>query len=210
MFRSQGHIWITSSDPFDAPSIDPGYMSHSADRTILREGLKLARKLGSTAPLASSDNALVEVSPGSSVQSDDDWDKWIANAYGTEFHPSCSCAMLPNEQGGVVDSHLKVYGLTNVRVVDASVFTIQPSAHLMAPIYGLAERAAGMIRNEWNVLDVQQPTTNSTNTTSSAPSANTTSANNDNSDSGKSAAGGTMSVSIGGMALGAVILSTLL
>ncbi|KAI0092560.1 hypothetical protein BDY19DRAFT_903359 [Irpex rosettiformis] len=91
--NSQGHIWITTSDPFDPPSIDPGYFSHSADRTILREGLKLARKLGSTPPLASDANALVEVTPGSSVQSDDDWDKWIENAYGTKFHPSCSCAM---------------------------------------------------------------------------------------------------------------------
>ncbi|KAI0091378.1 GMC oxidoreductase [Irpex rosettiformis] len=209
---SQGHIWITTSDPFDPPSIDPGYFSHSADRTILREGLKLARKLGSTPPLASDANALVEVTPGSSVQSDDDWDKWIENAYGTEFHPSCSCAMLPKEQGGVVDADLRVYGTGNVRVVDASVFTIQLSAHLMAPIYGLAEKAAGMIRQEWNVVAVQPSSANSTgsgtNTSSSgAPSSNSNSTNSNNST--KSAAPVGVRVSLA-MVLGALMVSALL
>ncbi|KAI0348761.1 hypothetical protein OH77DRAFT_1378557, partial [Trametes cingulata] len=106
----------------------------------LREGLKLARKIGGTAPLSASIGD--EVSPGSAVQSDDDWDKWLAGQIGTEYHPSCSCAMLPKEQGGVVDENLKVYGLANVRVADASVFPIQFSAHLQAPVYGLAEQAA--------------------------------------------------------------------
>ena len=71
-----------------------------------------------------------EVMPGSSVQSDEDWDTWLAKNIGTEYHPSCSCAMLPLEQGGVVDENLKVYGLANVRVADASVFPISFSAHV--------------------------------------------------------------------------------
>jgi choline dehydrogenase len=79
------------------------------DIVMLREGLKLARKLGNTAPLSSA--VLSEISPGSSVQSDDDWDAFAAKSFGTEFHPSCSCAMLPLDQGGVVDANLKVYGL---------------------------------------------------------------------------------------------------
>lgn len=79
------------------------------DRIMLREGLKLARKIGNTAPLNSA--ITDELSPGSSVSTDEDWDKWLAGAIGTEFHPSCSCAMLPKEQGGVVDANLKVYGL---------------------------------------------------------------------------------------------------
>ena len=95
---------------------------------MLREGLKLARKLGGTAPLSSA--IVSEISPGSSVQSDDDWDAWAAKNFGTEFHPSCSCAMLPQSQGGVVDADLKVYGLANVRVADASVYPIQFAAHV--------------------------------------------------------------------------------
>lgn len=78
----------------------------------MRESLKFARQLGNTAPL----NAALasEVTPGPSVVTDDDWNTWLANAIGTEFHPSCSCAMLPQAQGGVVDANLKVYGTSGL------------------------------------------------------------------------------------------------
>ena len=145
---SQGHLYITSDDPFTPPTIDPQYLSHSADTTLLRQGLKLARSIGNTFPISSVVN--VELSPGSSVQTDDEWEEWLVNQIQTEYHPSCSCAMLPLSLGGVVDSQLKVYGLSNVRVADASVFPIQFAAHLQAPTYGLAEQAAKIIRAQWN------------------------------------------------------------
>ncbi|TCD71665.1 hypothetical protein EIP91_005431 [Steccherinum ochraceum] len=145
---SQGRIYITSNNTFDMPVIDPQYLSHSADIVNLREGLKLARKIAQTPPLSSA--VTVEVSPGPNVQSDADWETWLAGAIGTEFHPSCTCAMLPQAMGGVVDANLKVYGLTNVRVADASVFPIQFAAHLQAPTYGLAEQAANIIRSQYN------------------------------------------------------------
>ena len=125
---SQGRLYITSSDAFTPPAIDPQYLSHPADVVVLREGLKLARKIGQTAPLSSAVGQ--ETTPGSSVQSDDDWDAWIRQQASTEFHPSSSCAMLPRELGGVVDEDLKVYGLGNVRVADASVYPISVSAHV--------------------------------------------------------------------------------
>jgi len=59
--------------------------------------------------------------------------------------------MLPLEQGGVVDTDLRVYGLTNVRVADSSVFPMQFAAHLMEATYGLAEQAADIIRGEYNI-----------------------------------------------------------
>ena len=105
---SQGRLYINSSNPFDYPVIDPGYLTHSADLTLMREGLKFARQLGNTAPINA--NLGPEVTPGAAVVTDDDWDKWLAGVIGTEFHPSCSCAMLPKEKGGVVDAKLKVYG----------------------------------------------------------------------------------------------------
>ncbi|KAL1937337.1 hypothetical protein VTO73DRAFT_13850 [Trametes versicolor] len=175
---SQGRIYIASDDPFTPPVIDPQYLSHNADTVLLREGLKLARKIGNTAPLSSSVGD--EVTPGSAVQSDDDWDKWLANAIGTEYHPSCSCAMLPQAQGGVVDADLKVYGLANVRIADASVFPIQFSAHLQAPVYGLAEQASKIIRATYNGVGWPSANQASGNTsatgssTSASPSATTT------------------------------------
>ncbi|GAM40240.1 hypothetical protein TCE0_038f12428 [Talaromyces pinophilus] len=141
---SHGRIHINSSNPLDYPVIDPNYMAFSADYEILRDGLKLARQLGNTEPLSGCLTA--EISPGSKVTTDDDWLDWIREAAGTEFHPSSSCAMLPRNQGGVVDANLRVYGLSNVRVADASVVPIALSSHLMSSTYGVAEQAGNIIR----------------------------------------------------------------
>jgi choline dehydrogenase len=56
---------------------------------------------------------------------------------------------MKEELGGVVDSRLKVYGIRNVRAVDASVLPIQLSAHLSSSLYGIAEKAARMIKEDW-------------------------------------------------------------
>lgn len=125
---SQGRMYITTDDTFDYPILDPQYLTHWADATLMRQALRLARKIAATPPLS---NVLgVEVSPGSNVTSDDDIDAFVANDITTEFHPANTLAMLPRDQGGVVDARLRVYGLGNVRVVDASVFPLQFAAHV--------------------------------------------------------------------------------
>ncbi|KAI0258904.1 GMC oxidoreductase [Gloeopeniophorella convolvens] len=145
---SQGSLWITTNNTFDYPVIDPKYLTHDADRTLLRAGVKFARQIAQTQPLA---QALTgEVVPGPNVNTDDQWDGWVAQTAGTEYHPSSTCAMLPLAQGGVVDADLRVYGLANVRVADSSVFPMQFASHLMAPTYGLAEQASGLIRAQYN------------------------------------------------------------
>jgi len=144
MYKSQGRIYITSPSAFDPPVIDPQYFSHPADVTLMREGLKLIRRLGSTAPIS---NLLKsETSPGPSVNTDEEWEAWMVGQAHTEFHPMGTCAMLPLAQGGVVNAKLQVYGLANVRVADASVYPFEFSSHLGAPTYGLAEQAAQIIR----------------------------------------------------------------
>ncbi|CAE6528720.1 unnamed protein product [Rhizoctonia solani] len=145
---SQGHLYINSTNPFDPPVIDPRYLSNPGDIWMTREGLKLARKLGQTQPLNAS--IVEEVSPGPSVQTDTDWDAWLKGKIQTEYHPSCTMSMLPEEQAGVVDADLRMYGTSNVRVVDSSIYPIQFAAHLMAPTYGMAEQAAFIIRAQYN------------------------------------------------------------
>ena len=125
---SQGSMYITTNDVFDDPSLDPQYLTHWADVTLMRQAVWLARKIAATAPL---NNALiVEVSPGLNVTSDEAIDEFVANGIMTEYHPANTLAMLPRNQGGVVDAKLKIYGLQNVRVVDASIFPIQFAAHV--------------------------------------------------------------------------------
>ncbi|KAK7903764.1 hypothetical protein LTR67_001784 [Exophiala xenobiotica] len=146
---SHGQISINSSNPMDYPVINPNYLTHPADIHILREGIKIARRLGEAKPL--SDGLTKEVWPGSDVSSDDEWDDFLRNVAFTEYHPSSSCAMMPLEQGGVVDANLRVYGVANVRVADASVPPTAFSAHLMSSTYGIAEQASTLIRKYYNV-----------------------------------------------------------
>ena len=98
------------------------------DQALLRAGCKFIRQISQTLPLAQVLTG--EVTPGASVITDADWDNWIAGAILSEYHPSSTCAMLPLEQGGVVDTDLRVYGLANVRVADSSVFPMQFASHV--------------------------------------------------------------------------------
>ena len=125
---SQGRIYINSSDPFDDPVINPQYFSHFADLVSLREGIKLVRKIGQSLPL--SEVLTDEVSPGPDISTDEAIEAFLLDSVETEFHPGNSLAMLPRDQGGIVDAKIKVYGLGNVRVVDASVFPISLAAHV--------------------------------------------------------------------------------
>jgi choline dehydrogenase-like flavoprotein len=145
---SQGRLYITTNDAFDTPALDPRCLSHSSDRTLMRQAVRLARKIGATPPLSTVLGT--EVSPGPAVTSDADIDNFVANGIQTEFHPANTLAMLPQSQGGVVDARLKIYGLSNVRAVDASVFPVQFAAHMQWPVYSLAEAGAEIIRAHYN------------------------------------------------------------
>ncbi|KAI0686238.1 GMC oxidoreductase [Earliella scabrosa] len=205
---STGRIYITSDDPFAPPAIDPQYLSHFADTVILREGLKLARKIAATEPLSAAIGD--ETIPGSNVQSDADWDAWLKQNIGTEYHPSCSCAMLPREEGGVVDADLKVYGLANVRVADSSVFPIQFAAHLQAPTYGLAEQAARIIRATYNGVGwpVAGDNSGSGSTSTGRPQTTGQSTTTDNGN-GNGDENGARSLSVSALALAVGVIASL-
>ena len=125
---SQGRLYITTNDAFDDPIIDPQYLSHWADAQLMRQGVRLARTFAAASPLK--DVLGDEVKPGTTITSDAAIDAYVANDITTEFHPANTLAMLPRNQGGVVDAKLKVYGLQNVRAVDASIFPVQFASHV--------------------------------------------------------------------------------
>lgn len=131
----------------------------------------MARQLGETSPI--SNNLTNETSPGSSVQTDDEWIQWLREEASTEFHPSSSCAMLPQDQGGVVDANLRVYGLANVRVADASVIPIALSTHLMSSTYGVAEQASEIILEYYNPSTSTDPAFSASNVTSATGATST-------------------------------------
>lgn len=134
---SRGQCYIRSADPFEPPSIDPRWLTNPVDRQVLVEALLFNRQILATP-------AMVPLQAAQFVPAlDDDLDainRIINTGIRTEFHPSGTCAMLPLEQGGVVDPHLRVHGTQNLRVVDAGIFPMIPAAHLQAVVYAVAEK----------------------------------------------------------------------
>ncbi|GAA6053831.1 hypothetical protein JCM3770_004740 [Rhodotorula araucariae] len=140
---SRGSVKINSTSTFDKPQVDAGYLVHPADIQVLRQAFKFARTVSQTAPF--SDYVLGELSPGANVETDEEWEAWIRRVVSTEYHPAGSASQLPESEGGVVDRATRVYGVTGLRVIDASIVPIGMSAHMTAPLYGIAERAYDLL-----------------------------------------------------------------
>jgi choline dehydrogenase-like flavoprotein len=86
---------------------------------------------------------LSELLPGPAILDvGDALEVYVRTALLTAWHPAGTAAMLPKELGGVVDPELKVYGVSNLRVVDASIIPMLPSSHTMATVYAIAEKVS--------------------------------------------------------------------
>ena len=143
--ESSGHCLIRSADPFEQPLIDPKYLSVAGDEQILLAGIKLARTLMRSAPLAPFFDH--ESYPGDAVQSDDELLAMARERGTTTFHPAGTCRMGPaTDPSAVVDDALCVHGIEGLRVADASVMPMMLSANLNAGTMMIAEKAADMIR----------------------------------------------------------------
>lgn len=141
---SRGYVKASSNSTFDMPNATPGYLSNPLDLAIMKEALTFARRVWATDAVASL--SPVELLPGANVTADADIESWIRDSVGTLYHPAGSCKMGTREEGGVVDTELKVYGVSNLRVVDASVMPLLPATHIMTAVYGVAEKAADIIK----------------------------------------------------------------
>ncbi|KAF7341597.1 GMC oxidoreductase [Mycena sanguinolenta] len=141
---SSGTVHIASSDPLAAPAINHQVLDNEVDLNILVNAVKFARKLATTPSLSAVFTR--EVLPGAGIQTDDEIKDYIRSTVDTVFHPIGTASMLPRELGGVVDPSLKVYGTSNLRVVDASIIPIHLSAHIQATVYAIAEKVTSHIR----------------------------------------------------------------
>jgi choline dehydrogenase len=156
---SRGTVHISSASPGDAPAIDPQYLSHPLDVEVLAHGLLFVQKIFETKPLAD----VVKDSPngeGKKIQPSFKLDKKLDIERAREFvkevaisswHPVGTCSMLPREEGGVVDGKLRVYGVTGLRVVDASVMPLLIRGNICSGVYAIAERAADLIKEDWGI-----------------------------------------------------------
>lgn len=140
---SRGHLAIRSADPSEPAEIHPNYLSTALDNQEMLEGSKLLRQLAATP--AFSEIIDREITPGVEVQSDDELLDDIKNRVGTVFHPVGTCKMGPDPKSAVVDAHLRVHGVTGLRVVDASIFPTLTSGNTNAPAIMVGEKAADLI-----------------------------------------------------------------
>lgn len=142
-----GRVTLRSADPRDTPQIDFAYFEegtpdNDADLAAVVDGLRFIREVN--APLVQKGLIAEEELPGNHLQNDAELREYIRNrAWG--HHASCSCAIGPRESGGVLDSSFRVYGVTGLRVVDASVFPRIPGFFLACPTYMIGEKAAEAI-----------------------------------------------------------------
>jgi choline dehydrogenase len=143
--KSRGYVKLNSSDPYDYPKILFNYLEDEDDLKQTRECIHVARKI-------LSQNSLVkyskrEIGPGSNLQNDEQLNDYIRSNAETAYHPCGTCKMGTDDMS-VVDETLKVKGIQNLRVVDASVMPEIPSANLNAPTLMIAEKASDLICNK--------------------------------------------------------------
>ncbi|CAE6497422.1 unnamed protein product [Rhizoctonia solani] len=140
---SRGNVHVNSSDPLASPQINPNYLSKSIDQETFVQALKFGLKISQTEPLSSL--VVARQDPPPEVSSDEAYIEYIKANVRTIHHPIGTAVLAPRAIGGVVDTSLRVYGTSNVRVVDASIIPIHMSTHLSRTVYGIAEKAAAII-----------------------------------------------------------------
>ncbi len=144
---SRGTVLIASQDARAAPLIAPSYLSTDEDRRLAAASLRLTRQIASMPALAPFRPE--EYLPGPKYQTEQE----LAHAAGdigtTIFHPVGTCKMgRDQDASAVVDSRLRVFGVTGLRVVDASVMPTITSGNTNSPTLMIAEKGAAMIRED--------------------------------------------------------------
>ena len=145
--ESIGYVRAKSTDIFVDPAIQPNYLSQEVDRRALVGGIGLARRLLGTPQLSRFVDR--ETFPGDGVRSDDEMLHWARQYGGTVWHLIGTCRMGPAaDKSSVVSDELKVHGMQNLRVIDASVMPSMPSANTYSATMVIAEKGSDLIRGK--------------------------------------------------------------
>jgi choline dehydrogenase len=140
---TRGHVKIRSTDPREHPSMLFNYLSTPNDRREWVEAIRVARDILGRPGLAPFNDG--EISPGPSVETDDQILDWVKRDAETALHPSCTARMGTEDDSVVDPTTMGVHGLEGLRVVDASVFPFVTNGNIYAPVMMVAEKAADLI-----------------------------------------------------------------
>ncbi|HET6713987.1 MAG TPA: choline dehydrogenase [Actinomycetota bacterium] len=140
---ARGSVKLKSADPRVHPALRFNYLSTDQDRREWVEGIRVARNI-LTQPAFDPFNG-GELSPGPSVETDEEILAWVAKDGETALHPSCTARMGVDEMSVLDPLTMKVHGLEGLRVVDASSMPYVTNGNIYAPVMMLAEKSADLI-----------------------------------------------------------------
>ncbi|WP_433556109.1 GMC family oxidoreductase [Pseudonocardia xinjiangensis] len=139
---SRGTVRLAGDDPTRSPLIDPRYLCDERDMERMVAGARLAREIGEAAPLAPWREK--ELYPGPAAQTDAELRAHLQRSVSSYWHPAGTCR-IGTDLLSVVDPRLRVHGVTNLRVVDASVMPSPIAGNTNATVLAVAERAASLL-----------------------------------------------------------------
>lgn len=138
---SRGTVNIDPEDPVGRPPlVDYRALSNPLEAAVMADLVRFTRTYYLENP-RTKDWQATEMAPGDAVQTDAEFAEYFARSITpSEYHPAGTCAMMPRDLGGVVDQELRVYGVDNLRVVDASIFPTLPGGNTCQTAYAVAEK----------------------------------------------------------------------
>lgn len=152
--KSSGWVRLRSKNPLHKPLIEPNYFAHREDVRVLVEGIKIAVNI-STQPAMQRFGSRLHTIPFPACRhlpfaSDEYWECSARQFTFTIYHPTGTCKMGPSyDEGAVVDSRLRVYGVNGLRVVDASIMPTIISGNPNAPTIMIGEKGADLVKEDW-------------------------------------------------------------
>jgi choline dehydrogenase len=140
--ESRGRLELASNNPMQPIKIFANYLSEKNDLDYMKKGFEIQREIFSAS--AFDEYRDTEIFPGEEIQSDAQIEQFIRNKAETIYHPVGTCKMGTDEMA-VVDNELKVHGIQNLRVIDASIMPNLVSGNTNAPTIMIAEKISDVI-----------------------------------------------------------------
>jgi len=144
--KSRGSVSLYGNKASLHPKIDLNMLDHEDDISTMIQAVKVARNILSQSPLQ--ENNGLEIFPGINCQSDEEIHQYLKDKANTIYHPVGTCKMGDDELA-VVDSELRVHGISKLRVIDASIMPTLISGNTNAPTIMIAAKIADNILTQY-------------------------------------------------------------
>lgn len=158
--KSKGAVTLSSADPFDAPLLDPQYLTDQRDVQEFIAGIRIWEKFVETPTMrglgTNVEHGKISFCSQHEFRSDAYWECVTRHLAVTVYHHSGTCKMgSANDPNSVVDPQSRVKGIKDLRVVDASILPNVTSGNTNAPTIMVAEKISDAIRGIDSVKEIR-------------------------------------------------------